>query len=470
MNVHDSERISGLLDAAGYLPVQPEATPDVVVFNTCAVRENADNRLYGNLGHLKPVKDRTPGMQIAVGGCLAQKDQGLITTKAPWVDVVFGTHNLGSLPVLLERARVEQQAQVELLESLEVFPSTLPARRESTYSAWVSISVGCDNTCTFCIVPSLRGKEEDREPGDVLREVEMLAAQGVLEVTLLGQNVNSYGRSFGDRAAFGKLLRAVGAVEGIERVRFTSPHPRDFTDDVIAAMAQTPAVCPSLHMPLQSGSDAVLKAMRRSYRSERFLGILDKVREQLPDAAITTDIIVGFPTETDADFEDTLRVVEASRFAGAFTFQYSPRPGTPAAALPPLPKPVVTERYDRLVALQDRLSYEGMAAQVGRTLEVLVSQGEGRKDTAGRLTGRARDNRLVHLAGAPGVRPGDVVQTVVSKAGPHYLVADGGLLSHRRTAAGDAWEGGRTPSTPGVSLGMPGIGAPAPLPAAAVCG
>jgi tRNA-2-methylthio-N6-dimethylallyladenosine synthase len=470
MNVHDSERISGLLDAAGYLPVQPEATPDVVVFNTCAVRENADNRLYGNLGHLKPVKDRTPGMQIAVGGCLAQKDQGLITTKAPWVDVVFGTHNVGSLPVLLERARVEQQAQVELLESLEVFPSTLPARRESTYSAWVSISVGCDNTCTFCIVPSLRGKEEDREPGDVLREVEMLAAQGVLEVTLLGQNVNSYGRSFGDRAAFGKLLRAVGAVEGIERVRFTSPHPRDFTDDVIAAMAQTPAVCPSLHMPLQSGSDAVLKAMRRSYRSERFLGILDQVREQLPDAAITTDIIVGFPTETDADFEDTLRVVEASRFAGAFTFQYSPRPGTPAAALPPLPKPVVTERYDRLVALQDRLSYEGMAAQVGRTLEVLVSQGEGRKDTAGRLTGRARDNRLVHLAGAPSVRPGDVVQTVVSKAGPHYLVADGGLLSHRRTAAGDAWEGGRTPSTPGVSLGMPGIGAPAPLPASAVCG
>src|SRR5688500_16724788 len=340
MNVHDSERIAGLLDAAGYAKADADATPDVVVFNTCAVRENADNRLYGNLGHLKPVKDATPGMQIAVGGCLAQKDQGLITTKAPWVDVVFGTHNVGALPVLLERARVEQQSQVELLESLEVFPSTLPARRESTYSAWVSISVGCDNTCTFCIVPSLRGREEDRRPGDVLREVQVLAAQGVLEVTLLGQNVNSYGRSFGERGAFGRLLRAVGAVPGIERVRFTSPHPRDFTDDVIAAMAETPAVCPSLHMPLQSGSDAVLKAMRRSYRSERFLGILDRVRAQIPDAAITTDIIVGFPGETDADFEDTLRVVEASRFAGAFTFQYSPRPGTPAAALPPLPKAV----------------------------------------------------------------------------------------------------------------------------------
>ncbi len=459
MNVHDSERISGLLDAAGYVPVQPERTPDVVVFNTCAVRENADNRLYGNLGHLKPVKDATPGMQIAVGGCLAQKDQGLITQKAPWVDVVFGTHNVGSLPVLLERARVEQESQVELLEALEVFPSTLPARRESSYAAWVSISVGCDNTCTFCIVPSLRGKEQDRPQVDILREVEMLVAQGVLEVTLLGQNVNSYGRSFGERDAFGRLLRAVGET-GLERVRFTSPHPRDFTDDVIAAMAETPAVCPSLHMPLQSGSDAVLKAMRRSYRSERFLGILDRVRAQIPAAAITTDIIVGFPTETEADFADTLRVVEASNFAGAFTFQYSPRPGTPAADLPPLPKAVVQERYERLVELQERKTYDGMLAQVGRTFEVLVSQGEGRKDGPQTMTGRGRDNRLVHLARADGVRPGDIVQTVVTGAAPHYLRAEGALLSHRRTTAGDAWAAGRTPSTPGVLLGMPRVGAP----------
>jgi tRNA-2-methylthio-N6-dimethylallyladenosine synthase len=466
MNVHDSERISGLLDEAGYLPVQPEQTPDVVVFNTCAVRENADNRLYGNLGHLKPVKDARPGMQIAVGGCLAQKDQGLITQKAPWVDVVFGTHNVGSLPVLLERARVEQAAQVELLEALEVFPSTLPARRESSYAAWVSISVGCDNTCTFCIVPSLRGKEQDRRPGDVLREVEMLVAQGVLEVTLLGQNVNSYGRSFGDlspsdrQSAFGKLLRAVGET-GVERIRFTSPHPRDFTDDVIEAMAQTPAVCPSLHMPLQSGSDAVLKAMRRSYRSERFLGIIDRVRAAMPDAAITTDVIVGFPTETEADFVETLRVVEASRFAGAFTFQYSPRPGTPAAALSPLPKQVVQERYERLVELQERMTYAGMQDQLARTVEVLVSQGEGRKDGPETMTGRARDNRLVHLARVGGVRPGDVVTTVITGAAPHYLRADGPLLSHRRTAAGDASEAGRTPTTPGILLGMPSVGAPA---------
>ena len=472
MNVHDSERIRGLLDAAGYLPAPADTTPDVVVFNTCAVRENADNRLYGNLGHLKAVKDRTPGMQIAVGGCLAQKDRATITDRAPWVDVVFGTHNLGSLPVLLERARVEQRSQVELLEALETFPSALPARRASTASAWVSISVGCDNTCTFCIVPSLRGKEQDRRPGDVLREVEVLAEQGLLEVTLLGQNVNSYGRSFGDREAFGRLLRAVGAVEGIERVRFTSPHPRDFTGDVVDAMAQTPAVCHSLHMPLQSGSDAVLKAMRRSYRSERFLAILERVRAQMPTAAITTDVIVGFPGETEADFADTLRVVEASRFSGAFTFQYSPRPGTPAAGYDgQVPKAVVQERYERLVALQDRLTFEGMQEQVGRTVEVLLSEGEGRKDGPHQMTGRARDNRLVHLPRVDGARPGDVVVAVVTGAAPHHLRADDAPSSVRRTAAGDAWAAGRAPRTgaPAVALGLPTVGVPAPLPAVSGC-
>ncbi|HEU4491377.1 MAG TPA: MiaB/RimO family radical SAM methylthiotransferase, partial [Jiangellales bacterium] len=237
MNVHDSERLAGLLEQAGYARAGEDEEPDVVVLNTCAVRENADNKLYGNLGHLAPVKSRRPGMQVAVGGCLAQKDRGDIVRRAPWVDVVFGTHNVGSLPVLLERARVEQEAQVEILEALEVFPSSLPARRESPYAAWVAISVGCNNTCTFCIVPALRGREKDRRPGDVLAEVEALVAQGVLEVTLLGQNVNAYGVEFGDRYAFGKLLRAVGGVSGLERVRFTSPHPRDFTDDVIAAMA-----------------------------------------------------------------------------------------------------------------------------------------------------------------------------------------------------------------------------------------
>jgi len=476
MNVHDSERIAGLLEDAGYVKAG-DGPADVVVFNTCAVRENADNRLYGNLGHLLPAKKQHPQMQIAVGGCLAQKDRHTIVERAPWVDVVFGTHNVGALPTLLERARVEQEAQVELLEALEVFPSTLPTRRESAYRAWVSISVGCNNTCTFCIVPSLRGKEKDRRPGDILREVRTLVDDGVLEITLLGQNVNSYGVGFGDvvgsagqklvgsaeqkQSAFGKLLRACGEIEGLERVRFTSPHPRDFTDDVIEAMAQTPNVMPSLHMPLQSGSDKVLKAMRRSYRADRYLGIIERVRAAMPDAAITTDIIVGFPGETEEDFTATLDVVRAARFAGAFTFHYSKRPGTPAAdMLDQVPAHVVAERYERLVALVEDVAWAENRALSGSTVEVLVAEGEGRKDdTTHRLSGRARDNRLVHLA-ACDARPGDVVDAIVTYAAPHHLVADQ-IVGVRRTRGGDAHEARLTAPAvsdsreQGVLLGMP---------------
>jgi tRNA-2-methylthio-N6-dimethylallyladenosine synthase len=456
MNVHDSERLAGLLENAGYERAADDVTPDVVVLNTCAVRENADNRLYGNLGHLRPVKDSHPGMQIAVGGCLAQKDGQTIVDRAPWVDVVFGTHNIGSLPVLLERARVEREAQVELLEALETFPSTLPTRRESAYRAWVSISVGCNNTCTFCIVPSLRGKERDRRPGEILREVRALVDDGVLEITLLGQNVNSYGAEFGDKLAFGKLLRACGAVEGLERVRFTSPHPRDFTDDVIDAMAETGNVMPSLHMPLQSGSDRVLKAMRRSYRAEKYLGIIDRVRAAMPEAAITTDIIVGFPGETEDDFTQTLDVVRAARFAGAFTFQYSKRPGTPAADMPEqVPAQVVAERYERLVALVEDIAWAQNKTYDGKELQVLVAEGEGRKDTATkRLSGRARDNRLVHI-GACDARPGDLVNARVTYAAPHHLVADD-VMSVRRTRGGDAWQARQgAPVSTAVPLGMP---------------
>jgi tRNA-2-methylthio-N6-dimethylallyladenosine synthase len=476
MNVHDSERMAGLLESAGYTRAASDDAADVVVFNTCAVRENADNRLYGNLSHLAPVKRSRPGMQIAVGGCLAQKDRSEIVRRAPWVDVVFGTHNVHALPVLLERARHNSEAQVEIADSLEVFPSTLPARRESAYAGWVSISVGCNNTCTFCIVPSLRGTEKDRRPGDVLAEVQALAADGVLEVTLLGQNVNSYGVEFGDRGAFAKLLRACGDIEGLERVRFTSPHPRDFTSDVIAAMAETPNVCPQLHMPLQSGSDDVLRRMRRSYRSSRYLAILDEVRASLPDAAISTDIIVGFPGETEEDFRATLDVVAQARFASAFTFQYSPRPGTPAADLPDqLPKDVVQERYMRLVALQEEISWEQNRAIEGRVVEVLVAAGEGRKDGAThRLSGRARDGRLVHFAPGSagsigsGIRPGDVVEVAIGYGAPHHLVADGPVLSHRRTRAGDAHD---RPTTSATGLGLPTFGAPAPVAATTdVCG
>ncbi|MGK2866617.1 MAG: tRNA (N6-isopentenyl adenosine(37)-C2)-methylthiotransferase MiaB [Mycobacterium sp.] len=470
MNVHDSERLSGLLDAAGYERAADGADADIVVFNTCAVRENADNKLYGNLSHLAPRKNADPDMQIAVGGCLAQKDRDTVLKKAPWVDVVFGTHNIGSLPVLLERARHQRVAQVEIAESLQEFPSSLPAARESAYAAWVSISVGCNNTCTFCIVPALRGKEVDRRPGDVLAEVQTLVDQGVLEVTLLGQNVNAYGVSFEDpatprnRGAFADLLRACGSIDGLERVRFTSPHPAEFTDDVIEAMAATPNVCPTLHMPLQSGSDRILKAMRRSYRAERYLGIIDRVRAAIPHAAITTDIIVGFPGETEQDFQGTLDVVAQSRFANAYTFQYSKRPGTPAATLADqLPKEVVSERYQRLIELQEQISLQENQAQVGADVELLVAAGEGRKNAAtARLSGRARDGRLVHFAvGEADIRPGDIVTTTVTRAAPHFLVADGTVLSHRRTRAGDAHAAGIRPVT-GVGLGMPGVGAPPP--------
>ncbi|WP_040161904.1 tRNA (N6-isopentenyl adenosine(37)-C2)-methylthiotransferase MiaB [Mobilicoccus massiliensis] len=491
MNVHDSERLAGLLETAGYVDLLsvPEGerpdVADVVVFNTCAVRENADNKLYGNLGQLRPAKTRNPDMQIAVGGCMAQKDRDTIVRRAPWVDVVFGTHNIGSLPALLDRARHNKRAEVEILEALETFPSTLPTRRDSAYSGWVSISVGCNNTCTFCIVPSLRGKEQDRRPGDILAEVEALVAQGVVEVTLLGQNVNSYGVEFGDRQAFSKLLRACGDIDGLERVRFTSPHPAAFTDDVIDAMAETPNVMPSLHMPLQSGSDRVLKDMRRSYRSTKFLRILEAVRERIPHAAITTDIIVGFPGETDEDFEATLDVVRASRFSSAFTFQYSIRPGTPAATMEnQVPKAVVQERFERLVALQDDISWSENRKIEGRDVEVLVAPFEGRKDAeTARMSGRAQDNRLVHFALPDGLsesmrpRPGDAVTVGVTYGAPHHLVADsalrGGTFAVRRTAGGDAWAASQdnpVPGRPAVSLGMPSIGRPAAAPMSApVC-
>lgn len=478
MNVHDSERLSGLLEENGYQAVAEGDQPDLVVFNTCAVRENADNRLYGTLGQLKPVKDAHPGMQIAVGGCLAQKDKQVVVEKAPWVDVVFGTHNIGSLPALLERAAHNQRAEVEIKDALEEFPSVLPAKRESTYAGWVSISVGCNNTCTFCIVPSLRGKERDRRPGDILAEVEALVQQGVTDITLLGQNVNAYGVHFADpelerdKSAFSKLLRACGAIEGLERLRFTSPHPAEFTDDVIDAMAETPNVVHQLHMPLQSGSDRILKAMRRSYRTKKFLGILDKVREKMPDAAITTDIIVGFPGETEEDFQATLDVVEKARFSSAFTFQYSPRPGTPAATMDEqVPPEVVKDRYGRLISLQERISEEENAKLVGREVELLVTQSDGRKNSeTHRMSGRSRDGRLVHFAkneASAGVidraiRPGDYVTVRGTDSAPHFLIADSGVLSHRRTKAGDNVEIGQIPTTApiGVGLGLPKIGKP----------
>ena len=446
MNVHDSERLSGSLEAAGYVRAV-EGDADVVVINTCAVRENADNKLYGTLGHLASTKREHEGMQIAVGGCLAQKDKSSHPRARPLGRrrLRHPQHGVASRP---PRARPPQRRgparDPRVARGLPVDPAD-PARVDLQR---LGLHLGRLQQHLHLLHRAVAARQGEGPPArrDPRRD-RGARRDGAIEVTLLGQNVNSYGVEFGDRLAFGKLLRAAGQIEGLERIRFTSPHPAAFTDDVIDAMAETPTVMPQLHMPLQSGSDSILRAMRRSYRSERFLGILDRVRDRIPNAAISTDIIVGFPGETEEDFQDTLRIVEKARFASAYTFQYSIRPGTPAATLPDqLPKAVVQERFERLIALQERISAEENEALVGRSVEVLVAGGEGKRDKeTHRMSGRAEDSRLVHFDVPDGgtiPRPGDVVSVVVTRATPHFLIAApaGDTLPVRRTRAGDAWD------------------------------
>ncbi|HVM09200.1 MAG TPA: tRNA (N6-isopentenyl adenosine(37)-C2)-methylthiotransferase MiaB [Acidimicrobiales bacterium] len=422
MNEHDSERIAGLLEAEGMVAAASADEADVVVLNTCTIRENADNRLYGNLGHLKRLKDAKPGMQIAVGGCMAQKDQGLIQQRAPYVDVVFGTHNVANAAGLLRRAELEGPV-MEILQESNEFPSALPARRDLPYSAWVTIQIGCNNTCAFCIVPSVRGKEISRPIDEIVAEVAQLAADGTTEVTLLGQNVNSYGRDITKRRPlFAELLREVGSVDGIRRVRYTSPHPKDLRPETIEAMAAVPAVCPHLHYPLQSGSDSILKAMHRGYTAERYLRQLADARSAMPDLAVTTDIIVGFPGETDDDFERTLEVAAAAEFDSAYTFIFSPRPGTEAAAFTDrfVPAEVTAERFERLRVVVERSALKKHTERIGRVEEVLV-EGPSRKDDT-TLTGRTRQNKLVHFGAGAGVLPAGSYATVeVTGAAPHFL-------------------------------------------------
>jgi tRNA-2-methylthio-N6-dimethylallyladenosine synthase len=421
MNEHDSERIAGMLEAEGYVRAANAEQADLVVLNTCAIRENADNRLYGNLGRLKAIKDSRPGMRIAVGGCLVQKDKHLVLEKAPWVDVAFGTFAIEDVPDLLNRREERGVPAFEFREHTEVFPSALPARREQPFHAWVAVSVGCDNSCTFCIVPSVRGPQRSRRLGEILDEVRRLADDGVVEITLLGQNVNTYGRDLDGRPLFADLLRALDDVGGLRRVRFTSPHPHDFTPDVIEAMASSSVVCEHIHFPLQAGSDRVLARMRRSYRRERYLGWLDRIRAAVPDVAVSTDVIVGFPGETDEDFAQTLDVVERARFDSAFTFQYSKRPGTEAARMEDqIPRDVVQARFERLVSLQERISLERNRDAVGRTYEVLV-EGPSKKDP-GRVAARTRTNKLVHVP-ADSLLPGRFVNARIVAAHPHHLDA-----------------------------------------------
>ena len=431
MNEHDSERMAGMLEAEGYAPVTAPEDASVVVFNTCCIRENADTRLYGNLGHMKAIKDIRPDMKIVVGGCLAQKDKSLIQRKAPWVDVVLGTHNLSSLPRLL--AESEAGPSFEILEQTEAFPSALPARRMSPWHAWVSISIGCNNSCTFCIVPAVRGVEMSRRTGDIVSEVQGLIADGVVEVTLLGQNVNSYGRDLDGTPMFSNLLYALDEVEGLERIRFTSPHPKDFRADTVKAMADCRSVCEHIHLPLQSGSDRVLKRMKRAYSRAKYMDKVEMVRAAIPDVAITTDIIVGFPGETEEDFVQTLEVVEEAGYDAAFTFQYSPRPMTEAADFDEqIPKEVVQERFERLVALQGDITYTKNRSTIGRVEQVLV-EGPSKKD-ATKLTGRTRTNRLVHFVDDSSAE-GSLRDVLITGAHAHHLDGEpvGGPGEKRRS-------------------------------------
>ena len=423
MNAHDSERIAGLFEIDGMTATDSYESADVVYINTCTIRENADNRMYGNLGQLKAVKDLNPDMTLVVGGCAAQKERDLIRERAPWVDVVMGTHNLDRVLDLMDHAEAWGPI-TEVVDELQAMPSSLPVRREMEHSAWVTVQVGCNNSCTFCIVPSVRGVEVSRRPGDIVREVERVAADGVVEVTLLGQNVDTYGRDLAldgkRRPIFGELLRRVGAVEGIHRVRFTSPHPNDFREDVALAMAETPAVCEQLHFPLQSGSDQVLRRMHRGYNRKKYTDRLAMAREIIPGLGVSTDIIVGFPGETDDDFEMTLEVVAESRFDQAFMFIFSPRPGTAAASYVDdfVPGDVIKERFGRLVELQNRISEERNLEAVGSIVEVL-SEGPSKKRAAVATT-RTRTGKLVHVEGE--YPSGDFLNVKVTSAHPHHLV------------------------------------------------
>ena len=438
MNEHDSERIAGLLEADGLVRATSEADADVVVLNTCCIRENADNKLYGNLGHLKAWKGELEGRQIVVSGCLAQKDQELVAERAGHVDVVMGTHNVHRAAELLAAARTSSGPITEIFDEAVIddqalFPSALPARRETSYNAWVTIHIGCDNSCAFCIVPAVRGAEISRPYADVVDEVRALAADGVTEVTLLGQNVNSYGRDLqvaarqaGDTSArlrplFADLLRDVGAVDGIRRVRFTSPHPKDMRPETFAAMADTPAVCEHLHYPLQSGSDRVLALMHRGYTADRYLERLAQARRTVDDLAVSTDIIVGFPGETDADFERTLEVAAAAEYDYAYTFIFSPRPGTEAATMTAdfVDPAVAGERFERLRLVVERSALRRHEAHVGRVEEVLV-EGPSKRDRAV-TSGRTRQNKLVHFRPPLPLRTGSYAAVEITRGAPHFL-------------------------------------------------
>jgi tRNA-2-methylthio-N6-dimethylallyladenosine synthase len=424
MNEHDSERMKGMLESLGYREVGERADADVILFNTCSIRESADSRFAGHLGEAKRLKSEDPEKVIGVGGCWAQSVKDDVFRQFPFVDVAFGPGQIPKLAEFLTSDSITAQGYFEF----ESFSGHLPMKRERDFQAWVQISVGCNCKCSYCIVPSTRGREVSRHPGELVREIEQLAADGVREVTLLGQNVNSYGRDLPkeERTRFSDLLRAIDAIDGVDRIRYTSPHPKDMREDVIRAHAELPSLCEHIHLPLQSGSGPILKAMRRTYNRERYMERVAMIREHVPDCSITTDIIVGFPGETDEDFEQTMEVVEEVRYDGAFTFIYSPRRETEAAEMAgQVPHEVKRERMQRLVDAVQRHARERAERFVGREMEVLV-EGPSRTDPS-KLRGRTRHNKTVNFTGL--ARPGEMARVEITGATSTTLAGEELLLS-----------------------------------------
>ncbi len=423
MNEHDSERMKGMLESLGYAPAAERADADLILFNTCSIREAADNRFIAHLGEAKRLKSENPERVVGVGGCWAQSVKDEVFERFPFVDVAFGPGQIARLAEFLTSDSLSAQGYFEF----EGFAGDLPMRREREFQAWLQISQGCNCRCSYCIVPSTRGREQSRDPIELVAEAERLAADGVRELTLLGQNVNSFGRDLGERrTSFAELLGRLDAVDGIERIRYTSPHPKDMREDVIRAHAELESVCEHIHLPLQSGSTPILKAMRRTYNRERYLDRVALIREHVPDCALTTDVIVGFPGETDEDFERTLDVVEQVGYDGAFTFVFSPRRGTEAAALgDQVPHPVKRERMERLVEAVQRRARERAQRFVGRRMEVLV-EGTTRRD-ATQLRGRVRHNKAVNFAGTAAV--GELVEVEIEAATSQTLTGHERLLS-----------------------------------------
>ena len=426
MNEHDSEKIAGMFELDGMTKANSEENADVLFINTCTIRENADDKLYGTLGQLKQWKNKQSDRKLLVGGCAAQKDKTLVRDRAPWVDVVIGTHNLTNIINLLNQSE-DWGPLTEVVDEIEEMPTDAPSIRESEHSAWLTIQIGCNNSCTFCIVPSVRGPEISRRPSDIINEAKQLVESGIKEITLLGQNVNSYGRDLkiDNRSTpyFAKLLTQLNEIDGLSRIRFTSPHPKDFKEETIYAVKELDKVCNQIHVPLQSGSSKLLSKMHRGYNKERFIQKIDMIKSIVPDVSLTTDIIVGFPGETDEDFSDTMDIVNYAEFDSIYMFQFSPRPGTAAYDMPEdfIDQQIITERFQYLKKVQTDISERRLKRFIGTTQSILVEKISKKNDQI--FTGKIDSGQITHIDKA-GVSLGDIVDVNIVDSTPFYLKAE----------------------------------------------